>query len=131
MYVHRCFSLLYSCCCAVAKSCLTLCDSMDCSMLGSSVHGFVQARILECGAISISSLLWLCNISASQLALVVKKLSGNVGNVRNLGWFPASGRCPGEVSGTSLQYSFLENCMDRGAWWAIVHKISKSQTRLK
>ena len=40
--------------CLVAQSCPTLCDSMDCSPPGSSVHGILQARILECVAISFS-----------------------------------------------------------------------------
>ena len=43
--------LALSCRCLVAKSCLTLCDPMDCSPPGSSVHGFLQARILEWVAI--------------------------------------------------------------------------------
>ena len=37
---------------------------------------------------------------------------------------------PGEGNGKPLQYSFLENCMDRGAWWAIVHGVRKNQTQL-
>ena len=40
--------------CSVARSCLTLCDPRDCSLPGSSVHGILQARILECVAISFS-----------------------------------------------------------------------------
>ena len=44
---------------------------------------------------------------------------------------PGSGRSPGEGNGTSLQYSCLENPMDRGAWRATVHRVAKSQTRLK
>ena len=40
------------------------------------------------------------------------------------------GRSPGEGNGNSLQYSCLENLMDRGAWWATVHGVAKSQTRL-
>ena len=43
---------------------------------------------------------------------------------------PRSGRCPGEGNGTPLQYSCLENSMDGGAWWAAVHGIAESQTRL-
>ena len=43
-----------SCCCSVAKSCLTLCDPMDCSSPGSSVHGILQARILEWVAMPFS-----------------------------------------------------------------------------
>ena len=43
---------------------------------------------------------------------------------------PGSGRSPGGGHGTLLQYSCLENPMDRGAWWATVHGVTKSQTRL-
>ena len=42
---------------------------------------------------------------------------------------PESGRSPGVGNGNPLQYSSLENSMDRGTWWAIVHGIAKSQTR--
>ena len=48
--------------------------------------------------------------------------------VRHLGSIAGSGKSPGEGNGYPLQYSFLENSMDRGAWWAIVHGASKSQT---
>jgi len=41
---------------------------------------------------------------------------------------PGSGRSPGKGNGNLLQYSFLENSMDRGAWWAIVHGVTKGQT---
>ena len=43
-------------------------------------------------------------------------------------WIPGLGRSPGEVNGTPLQYSCLENPMDRGAWWAIVPGVAKSRT---
>ena len=43
------------------------------------------------------------------------------------GSIPGSGRCPGEGNGNSLQYSCLENPMDRGAWWATVHGVTKSR----
>ena len=43
---------------------------------------------------------------------------------------PGSGRSPGEGNGNPLQYSGLENPMDRGAWWATVHGVAKSQTEL-
>ena len=42
---------------------------------------------------------------------------------------PGSGRSPGEGNGNLLQYSSLENPMDRGAWWATVHRIAKCQTQ--
>ena len=46
------------------------------------------------------------------------------------GSIPGSGRFPGEGNGTPLQYSCLENPMDGGAWWATVHGVAKSLTRL-
>ena len=49
-------------------------------------------------------------------------------NAGDLGLIPGSGRYPGEGNGNPLQYSCLENSMDRGAWWAIVHEVAKSRT---
>ena len=46
-------------------------------------------------------------------------------NVGNLGSIPGSGRSPGEGNGNPLQYSCLENPMDRGTWWATVHGVAK------
>ena len=51
-------------------------------------------------------------------------------NVGDLCSIPGSGRSSGEGNGNSLQYSFLENPTDRGAWWATVHGVTKSRTRL-
>ena len=51
-------------------------------------------------------------------------------NAGDLGSIPGSGRSPGEGNGNPVQYSCLENPMDRGAWWATVHGVAKSQTRL-
>ena len=48
----------------------------------------------------------------------------------DLGSIPGSGRSSGEGNGTPLQYSCLENPMDGGAWWAAVHEVEKSRTRL-
>ena len=48
-----------------------------------------------------------------------------------MGSVPGLGRSPGEEPGNPLQYSCLENPMDRGAWWAAVHGVTKSWTRLK
>ena len=55
---------------------------------------------------------------ASQVALVVKKLPPNAGDIRDTDSIPGSGRSPGGGHGNPLQYSCLENPMDRGAWWA-------------
>ena len=52
-------------------------------------------------------------------------------NTGDPGLMPGSGRSPGEGNGYPLQYSCLENPMDRGAWWATVHGVAKSQTRLR
>ena len=51
--------------------------------------------------------------------------------VRSLGLIPGSGRFPGEGNGNPRQYSCLENHRDAGAWWAAVHGVTQSQTRLK
>ena len=51
-------------------------------------------------------------------------------NTGDLGSIPGLGRTPGEGNGNPLQYSCLENPMDGGAWWATVHRVAKSQTRL-
>ena len=64
----------------------------------------------------------------SQVALAVKNPSANAGD---MGLIPALGRSPGGGHGNPLQYSCLENPIDRGAWWAMVHRIAKSRTRPK
>ena len=51
-------------------------------------------------------------------------------NVGDLGLIPGLGRFPGEGNGYPLQYSGLENSMDKGAWQATVHQVTKSRTRL-
>ena len=65
---------------------------------------------------------------AFQGALVVKNLPANAGDARDVGSIPGSERSPGEGHGNPLQCSWLENSMDRGAWWATVHEVTKSQT---
>jgi len=60
-----------------------------------------------------------------------KNPAASVGNIRDSDSTPGLGRSPGEGHGNPLQYSCLENPMDRGAWWATVHGITKSQTQLK
>ena len=48
--------------------------------------------------------------------------------VGDAGWIPESGKSPGEEHGNTLQYSCLENSMDRAAWWAPVYRVAKGQT---
>ena len=59
---------------------------------------------------------------------MVKNQSANAGD---LGLIPGLGRSPGVGNGNPLQYSCLENSVDRGAWRATVHEVEKSPTRLK
>ena len=65
------------------------------------------------------------------MVLVVKNLPVDAGVIRDAGSIPRSGRLPEGGHGDPLQYSCLENLMDRGAWWTTVHRVVKSQTRLK
>ena len=65
------------------------------------------------------------------MALVIKNPPTNTGDIRGTGSIPDSGRSPGGGHGNHLQYSSLENPMDRGAWWATVHRVAKSWTQLK
>ena len=65
------------------------------------------------------------------MALVVKNPPANAGDIRDMGSVPGSERSPGEGKGNPLQYSCLENPMDRGAWWATVHGTTKIQKELK
>ena len=66
------------------------------------------------------------NTGASEMALVVNNLPTSSGNVKDAGLTPGLRRSPGGRHGNPLQYSYLENPMDRGAWWAIVHWVAKS-----
>ena len=70
-------------------------------------------------------------IPASQVALMVKNLPANARDMRDSGAIPGSGRAPGGGHGNPLQFSCLENPMDRRASQAIVHGVTKSWTQLK
>ena len=67
---------------------------------------------------------------ASQVALVVKNPLVNAGDQRDMGSIPGSERAPGGGNGNPFQYFCLGNPMDRGAWGAIVHRVTKGQTWL-
>ena len=56
------------------------------------------------------------------------KQPATAGVIRDMGSIPGSGRSPGEGNGNPLQYSCLENPMDRGAWRATVHSVAESDT---
>ena len=61
---------------------------------------------------------------------MVKNLQANAGDTSDVSLTPGSGRTPGVGNGIPLQYSCLENSMDRRVWQATVHGVAKSQTRL-
>ena len=62
---------------------------------------------------------------------LVKNLPAKAGDIRHASSIPGSERSPEGGHGNSLQYSRLENSMDRGGWWATVYRVTKSQTQLK
>ena len=68
-------------------------------------------------------------IRVSKVALVVKNPPASVGDIRDSGSNPGSGRTSGGGHGNPLQSSCLENPMDRGAWQSMVHGVVKSQTQ--
>ena len=81
--------------------------------------------------------LWSRNSSNTHFSIGISEVSGFLGgsdskvsilNAGDLGSIPGSGRSPGEGHGNPLQYSCLENPMDRGAWWATIHGVAKSWT---
>ena len=75
---------------------------------------------------SATSLSFYIPIWASQAALVVKNPPASAGDITDKGSIPGLGRSPGGGNGNPLQYSCLENPMDRGAWWATVHGLAES-----
>ena len=70
-------------------------------------------------------------LGASQVALELKSLPANSGDLRDVGSTSGLKKFSGGGHGNPLQYSCLENPMDRGAWWVTVHGVAKSQTQLK
>ena len=56
---------------------------------------------------------------------MVKNLPANARDIRDMGSIPGSGRSPGGRNSNPLQYSCLENPMDRGAWWYAVHRVTR------
>ena len=97
---------------------------------------FIAENMVVCHGILVANRLFhfFCEIFgkictarwASRVALVVKDLPASAVDVRDVGSVPGSGRSPGGGCGSSLQYSCLEDPMDREALWAIVHKITES-----
>ena len=65
-----------------------------------------------------------------QVVLVVKNPLANAGDIRHVGSILELGRSPQGGHGNPLQYSWLENPLDRGAWWSVIHAVAKSRTHL-
>ena len=72
--------------------------------------------------------IWNISIYSFPGSAVVKNLPPNAGDARDAASVAGSGRSPGAENGSPLQYSRLENSMDRGAWQATVHGVTKSLT---
>ena len=64
------------------------------------------------------------------MAQVVKNVPANAGDATDVGLIPGSGRSSGEGNGSPLHYFCMGNPMDGGAWWAVVHGVTESQTQL-
>ena len=62
------------------------------------------------------------------MALVVKNLPANAGDIRDVGLIPGSGRSPGGGHGNPLHYSCPKNPMDRGTWQTAVRRVARSRT---
>ena len=136
-----------TCVCAkLLQSCLTLCDPMDCSPPGSSVHETLQARTLESvatlppGDLPNPGIEPRSHVSCTGRWVLycwrhLDLPGGSDGKASacsagDPGLIPGLGRSSREGNGNPLQYSRLENPMDRGAWQATVHGVAKSRTRL-
>ena len=65
------------------------------------------------------------------MALVLKNMAANAGDTKDVSSIPGSERSPRGGHVNPLQYSCLENPMDRGAWRAVLHRVVKTQTQLK
>ena len=90
----------------------------------SHAQGFQFIHIIN--IIIIVILKSLLNLLHFQGGSVVKNLPASEGDAGDVGSIPGLERSPGGGNGSPLQYSCLENPMDRGAWWAKVHRIAKS-----
>ena len=133
------------------QSCPTLCDPIEGSPPGSPVPGILQARTLKWVAISFSNAWkWKVKVKSFSHARLLAtpwtaayQAPPSMGFSRQEYWSGVPLPSPrdwlstpvflpnGEGNGNPFQYSYLENPVDRGAWWAVVHGVTQSQTRLK
>ena len=100
----------------------------------SQGNGFSPTASVRNSVLQMTLDSWPSELSDNKsvfVAPVVKNLSANAGDLRITGSTSGLGRSPAGGYSTPLQYSCLDNLMDRGAWWAVVHRVTKSRTRLK
>ena len=116
----------------VTQVCLTPSDPMDCSPPGPLSMGF--SRQEHWSGVPLPSPYTYIHthkyIRISQVVLVVKNPPTDAGDIRDVGLIPGSGRSSGGGHGSPLQYSCLENPMDREAQGSTVHGVAKSLTQL-
>ena len=98
-------------------------SGLPCPPPGELPNPGIEPTFPAASALQMGSLLLV-----SMVAQLVKNLPSNAGDV---GSISGLGRSPGEGNGNPLQYSCLENSIDRGVWWATVHGVAKSRTRLE
>ena len=98
------------------------------AVYGVAVYGVAQSRTRLKQLSSSSSSSGMPFLRASQMVLVIKNPPANAGDVREVGSILGSGRSPGGGHGNPLQYACLENPMNRGVWWSIVHRVKESDT---
>ena len=89
--------------------------------------GALNSRRMATAALKFKN---TCSLEGFRVAQRLKHLPASACNAGDLGSILGSGRSPGEGNSNPLQYSCLENPMDRGAWWAAVPGVTKSRTRL-
>ena len=107
-------------------------EHLPCASIQYSTSLSLSCLMFKTTLSQINAFITVCySRGDSQVALVVKNLPVNAGELREVALMPGSGRSPGGGNGNPLQDSCLENPMDRGAWWATVHGITKSWIWLK
>ena len=110
----------------VILPCTFFSEKSECSLSDTAPRTLNHHRPLGAFPPTVSLLL-----VAPQGALVVKNLLANAEDIRDASPIPGSEKFSGEEHGNPLQHSCLETSMDRGDWWAAVHRVTNSWTRLR